>query len=187
MTAMLDNDSFAAHAWDSSVLGPREGWSRQLRFMCDFLLRSKQPMFVLWGPHRAFICNPAYQDIWGISAIEALGRPIAEVAGANWELLKPLVDQVFSGRITSIQTDFSIAASPGEAPRYFDFSYTPLLEYEAEEREVVGALCISTDVTARHLAAEETRESRQALALTVDNVAEGVALVDSQLNLIVVE
>jgi len=181
---MLDSESFANHAWDKTPLGPRDGWSRQLRFMCAFLLRSKQPMFVLWGPERAFIYNPAYLDIWAMESLDSLGQPIAEVARANWDLLAPLVEQTFAGE-SSIQADFPIAAFPGDSLRYFDFSYTPLYDYETDAGAVIGALCISTDVTARHLAAEEIRESRETLALTVDNVTEGVALVDSSLALMV--
>lgn len=181
---MLDSDSFASHAWETTPLGAREAWSRQLRFLCAFLLRSKQPMFVLWGPERAFIYNSAYQQVWGIRSLATLGQPIAEVASNNWNTLEPLVDQVFDGE-SSIQTDFPIAAFPEDRPRYFDFSYTPLHDYEADTGAVLGALCIATDVTARHLAAEEIGESREVLALTVENVTEGVALVDSNLAMVV--
>lgn len=180
---MVDRAGFDSHAWETTPLGHSSGWSRQLHFMCDFLMCSKQPMFLLWGQERSFIYNSAYQDIWGIASQDALGRPMEEVAGANWSVLEPQVEHVFAGK-SFIQTDFPIAVS-GQPPRYFDFSYTPVYDYETGKREVLGALCISTDVTARHMAVEELSESREALALTVDNVAEGVALVDSSLALLV--
>ncbi len=181
---MLDSESFANHAWDKTPLGPRDGWSRQLRFMCAFLLRSKQPMFVLWGPERAFIYNPAYLDIWAMESLDSSASrspksrvPTGTFSSRWWSRPSPANPR---SRRTSPSPPF-----PARSPRYFDFSYTPLYDYETDAGAVIGALCISTDVTARHLAAEEIRESRETLALTVDNVTEGVALVDSSLALMV--
>lgn len=176
---MLDWEKFQAFPWDATPLGPLDRWPKQLRFLSDFLLCSKQPMFILWGDSRAFIFNPAYQQVWGIDSLAHLGQPIGEVAAGVWSEFKPLVNRVFAGD-SLVETDFPIEA--GGEVRYFDFSYTPIHGYESPG--VVAALCISTDVTQRFVSARRTREEREILALTVENVTEGVALVESDLSLV---
>jgi hypothetical protein len=89
---MFDKEVFDAHRWEDTPLGPRESWSH-LRYMCDFIHGSRQPMFLLWGPERALIYNAAYQEIWRVPSLETMGRPIEEVAAEAWTVLKPLVDR----------------------------------------------------------------------------------------------
>lgn len=179
---MLDRESFEAHDWEQTSLGSLATWPTQLHFLCDFLLRSEQPMFLLWGESRAFIFNRAYQAIWNIDSLQSLGQSVEQVSGALWEDFGPLVERVFSG-ISFLKTDYAIIGAPGSEPRYFDFSYTPIQDYEDSGR-VVAALCISTDITDRFLAARTLNHEREILALTVDNVTEGVALIESDFSLV---
>jgi signal transduction histidine kinase len=92
-----------------------------------------------------------------------------------------MVDRVFAGE-SFIETDYAITRESEGITRYIDFSYTPLKDYETGE--VVAALCICSDVTAKVHAAESNRQEREILALTVENVTEGVALVDSDLTFV---
>lgn len=180
---VVDRESFAAHDWENTPLGPRDTWPPQLRFLGDFLLRSKQPMFILWGPERACIFNAAYQEVWAIPSLKTLGCPVKEVPSDAWHRLHSRVDQVFQGH-SFAEVDFPIAVSPDDEPRYFDFSYTPIRDYDDYSDEIVGALCITTDVSARVLAAERLKAERRILGLTVENVTEGVALVESDFKLV---
>lgn len=179
---MLDRESFERHDWEQTPLGPPETWPRQLRFLCDFLLGSEQPMFLLWGPSRAFVFNRAYQVIWNIDSLQNLGQAIEDVSGVLWPEFAPLVERVFSGD-SFLRTDFPIVGQQGEPPRYFDFSYTPVHDYEDGGR-IAAALCISTDVTERFLSAQTVSHEREILALTVENVTEGVALIESDFSLV---
>lgn len=180
---MLRNESYARFDWEKTPLGHLETWTGQLLSMFNLQLCSKQPMFMLWGPKYVFLYNTAYQDIWGIDHQAALGRPIAEIASQNWKALKPIIDKVLGGEafaLTDVRSEV-----PGQPLRYFEQSYTPIFDYGEASDEIVGAFCMCNDVTTRHLAAEQVRESRETLALAVENVTEGVALVDSDFCLIV--
>jgi signal transduction histidine kinase len=181
---MFDKELFDAHRWEDTPLGPRETWSRHLSYMCEFIHGSRQPMFLLWGPERALIYNAAYHDIWKVTSLDTMGRPIAEVAADAWTVLGPLVDRVFAGE-SFVQTDYPISSAAIGEQRFMDFSYTPVRGYDSGSDEVQGALCISSDVTERHHASQSTNESREALALTVSNVTEGVALVDRNFSIVV--
>jgi signal transduction histidine kinase len=178
---MLDRQSFFAFPWDRTPLGPVEGWPRQLRHVVDALLISKQPLFLLWGRERTFIFNAAYERIWDGDSQAYLGKPMAEVTGPAWAVVGPMVERVFEGE-SFLETDFKIAREPEGTTRYVDFSYTPLRDYECGE--IVGALCICSDVTDKVRAAETNRQEREILALTVENVTEGVALVDTDLTFV---
>jgi signal transduction histidine kinase len=179
---MLDTESFTRHDWSGTPLGPRDAWPTQLVRMSEFLLCSKQPMFMLWGRERAFIYNAAYQAIWGIESLDTLGRPIEEVAGGVWERLRPHVERVFEGE-SFLETNFGITGTLDHELRYFDFSYTPIDRYDVAG-EIAAALCITTDVTERILSAERTSQDREVLALTLENDTEGVALVERDLTLV---
>lgn len=179
---MLDQESFKTHHWEQTPLGALETWPKQLRFLCDFLLCSEQPMFLLWGASRAFIFNRAYEAIWEIDSLRLLGQPIDHVAGPLAQDFAPLVERVFAGG-SFFRTDFPIIGEPGRPPRYFDFSYTPIEDYE-NPGKVVAALCISTDVTDRFLSAQSLKLEREILALTVENVTEGVALIETDFSLL---
>jgi signal transduction histidine kinase len=181
---MFDKELFNAHRWEDTPLGPRETWSRHLRYMCDFIHRSRQPMFLLWGPERALIYNAAYQDIWNVPALNGMGLPIEEVMSEGWSVLKPLVDRVFAGE-SFVRTDVPITNAAIGQQRFMDFSYTPLCDFDSGCEDVEGALCISSDVSERHLASQSINESREALALTVSNVTEGVALIDRNFTIVV--
>src|SRR5690606_31599493 len=138
--------------------------------------------FLLWGVSRAFIFNRAYEAIWEIDSLRLLGQPIDDVAGPLAQDFAPLVERVFAGG-SFFRTDFPIIGEPGRPPRYFDFSYTPIEDYE-NPGKVVAALCISTDVTDRFLSAQSLKLEREILALTVENVTEGVALIETDFSLL---
>lgn len=71
-----DRESFFAHPWDATPLGPVAGWSKQLLHTAALLLASQQPMFLLFGPRRTFIYNHAYQQISRGHALDLLGKPM---------------------------------------------------------------------------------------------------------------
>ena len=52
-----------AHDWESSGIGPRAVWPRELTTIVDLLLASDFPMIVLWGPDLVQIYNDGYREI----------------------------------------------------------------------------------------------------------------------------
>ena len=183
MTRPADGDALARHDWGDSPLGRVAEWPHQLRFLADLLLRSEQPMFLLWGSERLFVYNDAYQALWGDRSADSLGFPVQKVARESWDQLGPLVRRVFDGD-SFVERNFPLPDPLDGRMRYFDLSYTPVRGYDAPDGPVVAALCITTDVSQQYLAVERTRQEREILALTVDNVTEGVALTERDLSLV---
>lgn len=178
---MIESSAFYSHDWTKTPLGPVDGWPWQLRYMSEVLLHSKQAMFLLWGEQRLFIFNQAYQEIWGMDRAPVLGQPIQTVAGQAWDDLGPHVERAFAGE-SFCETDFPARSPDSLTLRYIDVSYTPIPGFESPE--IVAVLCITNDATERVETAQRNREEREILSLTVENVAEGVALVEGDLSLV---
>ena len=136
---LLDREMFDCFPWEETALGPRKDWPDELHFVSDFLLCSKQPMFVLWGPQKLFIHNGPYQQAWGVEDLGGMGRPIAEVAPVIWAELRGHVEQVFGGD-SFMERDFPIADPLSGSRRYFDFSYTPLRSFDLSQ--VIGRFAL---------------------------------------------
>jgi PAS domain S-box-containing protein len=83
--------------WAQTPLGPQESWSPALRMMAKFMLYNRFPQLLWWGPQFCCLYNDAYIPILGTKHPWALGRPVSEVWGEIWHVLKPLVETPFHG------------------------------------------------------------------------------------------
>ncbi len=87
-----------AHDWPGTPLGPIEHWPPSLRTAVDFVLSTRQPAGICWGPD--FIC--LHNDFFA-SAIgrkrHALtpGIPVRELWPEAFRALKPQLNQVLAG------------------------------------------------------------------------------------------
>ncbi|MFX5157755.1 hypothetical protein ABTC76_20310, partial [Acinetobacter baumannii] len=61
------------------------------------MLRSRQGMFIGWGPEVTFLYNDAYIEILGSRHPDALGRPMAQVWPDAWPKAQGFVRQVLGG------------------------------------------------------------------------------------------
>src|SRR5687767_3129217 len=83
--------------WSASPLGHPDCWPMGLRSAVSLMLRSKLPMFVLWGPQRILLYNDAYAPILGGKHPEALGRAFFEVWPEVRADIEPIIDGAFAG------------------------------------------------------------------------------------------
>ena len=149
-----------AHDWASSPLGPPDRWAMPLRTLVSVLLRSHQPMFVVWGPAQTLLYNDAYGEILGRKHPSALGRPFLDVWSEIRDDLRPIVAQAYAGqpvRMDDIMLVMHRKGYPEET--HFAFSYTPVPD---EAGAVFGLFCTCIETTEevfakRRLAAEGDR------------------------------
>ncbi|CAN5265476.1 response regulator [soil metagenome] len=135
------------HAWCDTPLGPLEQWSPTLRTLADLVTRSTQPMFLAWGPSRAWIYNDAFIPIAGSKHPTCLGQAAEQVWAEAWSDLGPLFDRVFEGESIH-QSGFTIGLHRHGRieDASFDFSYTPVV---AENGEVVALFGVCSETTER--------------------------------------
>jgi len=75
--------------WESSSLGPVEGWSQGLKTCIRILLTSPHPMFLWWGNEAVYIYNDAVIPLLKDLHPGSLGYPAAQGWGDLWEQLEP--------------------------------------------------------------------------------------------------
>jgi hypothetical protein len=88
----------AAHPWTDTPLGPIESWPTALRTLVELMLDSRQPMFIAREPEQTWLYNVVFIPIAGRKHPGCLGLPAREVWAEAWTDLKPLFDQVWSGK-----------------------------------------------------------------------------------------
>jgi PAS domain S-box-containing protein len=133
------------HDWAATPLGPPDGWPQELRAMVGLMLRSRQAMFVGWGPDVTLLYNDPYLDILGARHPAALGRPMREVWPDAWPQVCDFVRRAYDGEALLHEDMLIPLARRGVAEDcYFTFSYTPIT---GENGQAGGFLCIVTETT----------------------------------------
>ncbi|WP_452029161.1 PAS domain S-box protein [Azospirillum palustre] len=131
--------------WTATPLGPPEKWPQELRAMVGLMMRSRQAMFIGWGPDVTVLYNDAYRDILGSRHPAALGRPMSEVWPDAWPQVRDFVRRAYEGE-SLLHEDLLVPLERrglGE-DYYFTFSYTPIA---GETGCIGGFLCIVAETT----------------------------------------
>ncbi|MCC2632507.1 MAG: hypothetical protein K0S48_393 [Ramlibacter sp.] len=160
-----------AFDWSATRLGPPAGWPQSLKTAVSLLLRAQQPMFIGWGPDFVSLYNDGYIAILGAKHPRALGHPMAEVWEEIWDELRPLNEAVMRGESLSFEDrPFDLAGRGFDAPSYFSFTYTPLLD---DDGQVAGIFCAAIETTSAVRLAQEAsaaRNAQQALRLSEEQL-----------------
>ncbi len=83
--------------WAATPLGPVSGWSPTLQTMVRFLLASRFPMLLWWGPGYVQFYNDAYIPVPGTKHPRAAGQRAEECWPEIWHVIGPLIDAPFHG------------------------------------------------------------------------------------------
>jgi PAS domain S-box-containing protein len=169
--------------WNATALGPVESWPEALRTLVALMLASNQPMYIVWGPSRAFLYNDHYVPFLGGKHPGALGRDILqdvwpEIRGE----LEPLIAAAAAGdpiHVPSMRLVLERNGDPEET--YFSFFFAPVRDASGAVAGMFGAC---NDITAqmqlqRELSASDARH-RQVLA----NMDEAFVLFDRDFHIV---
>ncbi len=157
----------AAHDWSGHPLGAIDAWPATLRTAVLSMLASTEPMHLIWGEHRTFLCNDAYAPILGTDLADATGAAFEQVFAEAWPSLEPFIAQGFAGRGSRF-CDVAVTHR-GQRRGWWTFSYTPVFDPDGQ---VAGLLCLTHETTEHvlrktALAASEVR-NRQILDSAID-------------------
>lgn len=158
----LDLDEFA---WETTPLGPKAGWSPELRTTYDIIMSSGFGMCAVWGPERTFVYNEAYVPFLGERHPDALGRPIEQVWFDVWKDIEPLIERAMSGETVHLENMHLVMTRNGfDEETYWTFSYSPL----RERGRIVGFLDVASETTALIAAqhSDQANAERVRLALS---------------------
>jgi two-component sensor histidine kinase len=134
-----------AFDWASTPLGDARAWPRELKAAAGFLIESRFPGAIIWGPSLTTIYNDAFLPILG-NKEDALGRPFSAVWSEVWSEIKPLMEQAFSGESVFIE-NFPLVIERSDKPEqaYFTFCYSPLRMADGTIGGVMDTVVETTD------------------------------------------
>ncbi len=149
-----------AHAWDSTALGPPQGWPQALKSAVSLMLSSKAQIALFWGADFVTLYNDAYRPVFGAKHPSALGVPARECWSELWPFLGPIFAE-----IVGTGEAFGAKARPFFLERhgfpeetYFDVSYDPVRD---EAGRVQGVYCIVSETTGWVLGERRLRTLRE--------------------------
>jgi len=165
--------------WQSSPLGPPQGWPQSLKTAVGIMLTSRQPIWIGWGAQLIYLYNDAYQSIIGARHPWALGRPISQVWREIWTEIEPMLRTAMGGvEGTYVEEQLLIMERNGYPEEtYYTFSYSPIPD---DDGSPGGIICANTDDTRRvigerQLALLHELSSRVADARTREQVVQRTA------------
>ena len=118
--------------WSATSLGPIEGWSSELRSMCNLIMASPHPAAMYWGPDYVAIYNEAYIYLAGQKHPHLMGQSYKVAWAEIWENVKDVFEQaVITGESTMKEDDclfIQRANTDGSLEEaWFDWSIIPLV------------------------------------------------------------
>ncbi|MGN2243693.1 PAS domain-containing protein [Frateuria sp. GZRR33] len=147
------------HDWSATPLGPSASWPQSLKTAVGITLEARQPMLVAWGPQLTTIYNDAYLPILGSKHPAGVGQPGAQLWAEVWDVLEPMVAEVFAGRPQWVEDmPFALAGGATDEVRWFSFSFTPLRD---EQDRVAGLLVSAMETTRKVLLERQQAAARE--------------------------
>ncbi|RFS17019.1 PAS domain S-box protein [Emticicia sp. C21] len=155
--------------WSQTEVGSPENWPAGLKTIVNFLLNSKFPMFLWWGPGLTCFYNDAYRPSLGNDGKHPhiLGMKAQEAWPEIWDIIKPLIDQVLAtGEATWSENQLvPIYRNGGIEDVYWTYSYSPVND-DFNKPTGVFVTCVETTQQVETLKKIEVREEQ--LQFTID-------------------
>lgn len=155
--------------WSKTEVGSPENWPAGLKTIINFLLNSKFPMFLWWGPGLVCFYNDAYRPSLGNNGKHPhiLGMKAQEAWSEIWDIIKPLIDQVLTTgqAIWSENQLVPIYRNGSIEDVYWTFSYSPVND-DSDKPAGVFVTCVETTQQVETLKKIEVREEQ--LRFTID-------------------
>ena len=139
--------------WASTALGPIEGWSSELRSMCNLIMASPHPAAMYWGEDLIAIYNEAYILLAGQKHPHLMGHSYREVWAEIWDAVKDVFASARSTGQATMKDDDCLflerSASGFLEETYFSWSIIPLV---GADGSVVGLYNPAFEKTRRKIA-----------------------------------
>jgi PAS domain S-box-containing protein len=170
-------------AWEETALGTPDSWPEALRTLVSLMLASNQPMYIVWGPGRAFLYNDHYAPFLGAKHPWALGRDILEEVWPEIRCeLEPLVATAAAGdpvHVPRMRLMLERGGLPEET--HFSFFFAPVRDPSGDVAGMFGACSdITEQVKVERRLAESDARHRHVLA----NMDEAFVLFDREFHLL---
>ncbi|KAL8849594.1 MAG: hypothetical protein Q9221_005421 [Calogaya cf. arnoldii] len=140
--------------WAATKLGPVEGWSTELRSMCNLIMASPHPAAMYWGEDLVAIYNEAYILLAGEKHPSLMGQSYKSAWAEIWSEVKDVFESAVSSGQATMKDDDGLFIHRSGAPgyieeTYFSWSIIPLV---GSDGSVVGLYNPAFEKTRRKVA-----------------------------------
>ena len=161
--------------WSQTEVGNPESWPSSLRTILNFLLNSKFPMFLWWGPSLICFYNDAYRPSLGKQGKHPgmLGMKAVDAWPEIWHIIKPLIEQVLiTGEATWSENQLvPIERNGAIEDVYWTFSYSPVMN---ELNTIAGVFVTCYETTQQVYSLKDFEEREEQLQFTIDAAELGI-------------
>ncbi|HEX5109781.1 MAG TPA: ATP-binding protein [Vicinamibacterales bacterium] len=149
--------------WSTTPFGPVEQWPQSLRTSVATCLDCAFPIVLWWGPELAILYNDEYRPMLGPAKHPAaLGVPGAQVWSEIWDVIAPMLSQVYERGEATRSRDLLLHIDRGYSEEaYFSFSYSPIRD---EAGKVAGIFCPVIETTEKIIGERRLRTLRDLAA-----------------------
>ncbi|QKZ14309.1 PAS domain-containing protein [Spirosoma sp. KUDC1026] len=134
--------------WSQTTLGSPAQWPRSLQTTLGIMLQSAFPMFLWWGTDRIQFYNDTYAPNLSptMNQATALGEKGASYWAEIWSALRPQLDQVLAGQVSTSSDRPKIPVFSANQTRLVPWSssYSPVRD---DAGQIAGVLLICQEVT----------------------------------------
>jgi PAS domain S-box-containing protein len=137
--------------WEKTPLGHIEGWSSDLRQMCNLIMASPHPAAMYWGPELVAIYNEAYVMLAGQKHPALMGQRYSDAWCEIWPEVKDVfANAIHTGEATMKDDDrLFIMRNDYLEETYFSWSIIPMV---GGDGSVMGLYNPAFEKTRRKLA-----------------------------------
>lgn len=115
--------------WAATSLGPIEGWSVELRGMCNLIMASPHPSAMYWGKDHVAIYNEAYVLLAGQKHPQLMGARYRDAWAEIWHALEDVFENAFKNAQATMKDDdcLFLVRNGFLEETYFSWSIIPLI------------------------------------------------------------
>lgn len=165
------------YQWENTSIGRPHTWPQSLRTTLSIILNSKFPMFLWWGNDLIQFYNDAYRPSLGDNGKhpQALGQRAQDCWLEIWPIIKPLIDQVYSGGDAVWQEDqlIPIFRNGKIEDVYWTFGYSAIND---ETGKVGGVLVVCNETTEKVNYLRVLQDKEQTFRNTLSQAPVAVAI-----------
>ncbi|KAH0356374.1 histidine kinase, partial [Aureobasidium melanogenum] len=137
--------------WEKTPLGSIEGWSSDLRQMCNLIMASPHPAAMYWGQELVAIYNEAYVMLAGQKHPALMGQRYADAWSEIWPDVKDVFANALNTGEATMKDDDRLFIMRGDylEETYFSWSIIPMV---GGDGSVMGLYNPAFEKTRRKLA-----------------------------------
>jgi PAS domain S-box-containing protein len=167
-----------SHDWNSTALGPVEGWSESLLCSINLMLACAFPSLIFWGRELVQVYNDAFRPLLAERHPSGLGQTAHQCWQDAWHIVGPNLERVMVGRETVYYENALVPIMRDGRIQdiRWTYNYSPIF---GPNGDVAGVLVICQDITPEVTALQGLRDSEARALRVLQSIGDAVIVTDA--------